>query len=159
MWTTPLNENILKYRLNCNRVSFMSGTPDDNPFKYNQSIDNAKKAHEEGFFLESIGIIFSSIATMSELIILMRISEYRDKTFEYFKATEVLFEYNLVDKDLKERLDNFRCFRNKLVHSIALGREKISKQELDEEFEKGTQIHDKIRDVGNDVYVDIVVDS
>lgn len=136
----------------------MSNAFDYNPFEYNQTLENARKAHQDGFFLESINIVFSSITTMMDIIIAMTHPKTKEKFFEYLAATKFLLEDESIDENLKKRLDDYRCFRNRLIHSIALQREKISKQEIDEEFEKGIKLHEEIMQVGNDYFADWYVD-
>jgi len=132
----------------------MSDAFNYNPFEYDQSLENAKKAHNEGFFLESIGIVFSSIGTMLEIIIMMVYPTNEEKIFEYLAATKFLSENNVIESNFKKRLDDYRCFRNKLIHSIALHREKISKQEIDEEFEKGIKLHEEVMYLGNEYFAE-----
>lgn len=88
----------------------------------------------------------------------MMTNQTSKEEFDYLPATTLLVKNGTINTDLQKRLDEFRCFRNRMIHSIPMGREEISKTEIDDAFENGIELDKDIRYLGNEIYADLIPD-
>lgn len=125
-------------------------------------IDNARKKFEDGALLDAFNIIYMHIEDVMNGCYLF--SSNRKKFYGYREVMNLLFDEEIIDEEIKNKLNNFKATRVDVTHYIAsssFGRRKhqLTMKKIKEHFKMGIELYEQIYQLGFDYFTDSLADS